>query len=143
MTLSVLSLLAFAAAAIAAPNNLVSVSYDKTFDDKTTKLATLACSDGENGLLQYNYTTLGVVPNFPNVAGIPAIQGWGSENCASCWKVTYKSRSVNVLGVDVGQGGVNMALATMNKLTNNMAENLGRIQATLEKVDAGDCGFKP
>lgn len=87
------------------------------------------------------YNVLGDLPKFPYVAGVSAVAGWNSPSCGTCWKVTYKGNSVNVLAVDVGSQGVNMALAAMNALTNNQAQALGRIQANVEQVDASQCGL--
>ncbi|KAI5282751.1 hypothetical protein KEM54_002626 [Ascosphaera aggregata] len=141
MQFSLVSMFCLASAALAAPASILSVTYDRTFDNAHTPISTLACSDGENGLLNHGWTFLGQVPSFPRVAGISAISGWNSPNCGTCWKVTYNGTSVRVLGVDVAGHGVNMGLKTMNRLTNHQAESLGEVQATVEQVHVNECGL--
>lgn len=86
------------------------------------------------------YTTFGSLPGFPSIGGVPAITGWNSASCGTCWKLTYNGKSINVLGVDVAEAGTfNIALAAMNKLTNNQAKHLGRVKVTYEQVSTSDC----
>ncbi|KAI5306400.1 hypothetical protein KEM56_001063 [Ascosphaera pollenicola] len=141
MKFSLVSILSLASAALAAPATVMSVSYDETYDNAATSLANLACSDGEHGLMPKGYKIIGDLPKFPYVAGISAVAGWNSPFCGTCWKITYKGHSVNVLAVDVGSQGVNMALDAMNDLTKNQAKALGRIQANAEQVAAHHCGL--
>jgi hypothetical protein len=46
-----------------------------------------------------------------------------------------------VLAVDHAAEGFNIALAAMNELTGNQAEQLGRIDAQWSQVAASDCGL--
>ncbi|PSR87105.1 Cerato-platanin [Coniella lustricola] len=117
------------------------VSYDTTYDNAATSLGVTACSDGANGLETKGYSTLGSLPGFPYIGGAPAIAGWNSANCGTCWTLTYNGHSINVLAVDVGSGGFNLAEEAMNALTNNQAVALGRITATATEVDASVCGL--
>lgn len=38
---------------------------------------------------------------------------------------------------------MNIALGAMNKLTNNQATQLGRVEATVKKVGVSQCGLTP
>ncbi|KAI5299732.1 hypothetical protein KEM55_001818 [Ascosphaera atra] len=141
MKLFAFSLLSLISAAVAAPQNLQSVSYDATYDAAGTALTALACSDGSNGLISKGYKTLGDIPSFPYVAGVSAISGWNSPSCGTCWKVTYNGKSIKVLGVDVSKDGVNTGQKAMDELTNGQAVSLGRIQASVEQVASSECGL--
>ncbi|KAF2763357.1 snodprot1 [Pseudovirgaria hyperparasitica] len=138
MQFSLVSVLALAASATA-----VSVSFDNVYDSSSTPLANTQCSDGANGLItRYGWTTLGQVPKFPNVGGAGPVQSWNSANCGKCYKLTYGSQSVNVLAVDgTTDGSFNIAQAAMNTLTNGQAAQLGRVEAGVEEVAAGECGL--
>jgi len=110
------TLAALSAVAFASPSTL---SWDNTYDDSGASLATVACSDGSNGLLTRGFTTFGSLPNFPNIGGVPAITGFNSASCGTCWKVTFTNgqgaqKSINVLGIDTGAKGFNVAKAAMN-----------------------------
>lgn len=86
------------------------------------------------------YTTFGSLPAFPNVGGAYVVAGWNSAECGTCWKLTYKNKSIHVLAIDHAEAGsFNIALAAMNKLTGNKAKSLGRIKATYKQVSAADC----
>jgi hypothetical protein len=52
-----------------------------------------------------------------------------------------KSKSINVLAVDVADDGFNISLEAMNALTNNLATELGRINVESEQVAASKCGL--
>ncbi|PLB40221.1 allergenic cerato-platanin Asp F13 [Aspergillus candidus] len=124
----------------------VSVSYDPKYDVGGTSLSTVACSDGVNGLLTEGFTTFDSVPGFANIGGAPTIPGWNSENCGKCYQLHYKAgkidKSIYVAAIDSAPGGFNIALGAMNKLTNGLAEQLGRVDATYTEVDRALCGFK-
>jgi hypothetical protein len=68
---------------------------------------------------------------------------FNSPNCGTCWQLTYNGVSINVAAIDhAGAGTFNIALKAMNKLTNNQAEFLGRVNAQAQQVPATVCGFK-
>ncbi len=117
-----------------------SVSYDQTYDVASNSLDIVACSDGPNGLLTKGYTTFGSLPNFPFIGGVPAVATWDSVNCGTCWSLTYDNTTIKVLAIDVSTG-YNIALEAMNKLTDNQAEFLGRVNATAAQVAASECGL--
>ncbi|GJJ06195.1 hypothetical protein Clacol_000384 [Clathrus columnatus] len=119
-----------------------SVSYDQTYDVGSTQLTQVACSDGRNGLITKGFSTFNSLPGFPLIGGVPAISGWNSSSCGSCWQLQYQGNTINVLGIDVGRGGFNIALEAMNQLTNNQATFLGRITATATQVSPAACGIR-
>ncbi|KAI0373180.1 Cerato-platanin-domain-containing protein [Pilatotrama ljubarskyi] len=139
LTLAALSLLV--SSALGATNTTVSVSYDEAYDHASSSLATVACSDGTHGLLTKGYKTFGALPHFPNIGGAAVVGGWNSAECGTCWQLTYKNKSVNVLAVDHAQKGWNVALGAMNALTGGKARQLGRIEATAKQVDKSKCGL--
>ncbi|KAF7970192.1 hypothetical protein HWV62_24838 [Athelia sp. TMB] len=129
--------------ALAATSTL---SYDQTYDTKSTSLSTVACSDGTNGLLTAGFTTFGSLPKFPYIGGAQAVAGWNSPNCGSCWNVTYTnskkvSKSISVLAIDHTDSGFNIALEAMNTLTGGIAKELGRITVTSKEIAASNCGL--
>ncbi|KAI0076216.1 Cerato-platanin [Panus rudis PR-1116 ss-1] len=119
----------------------VSVSFDETYDNGSQSLATVSCSDGQNGLLTKGFTTFSSLPSFPNIGGAPAVGGWNSEACGTCWELTFNGTSINVLAIDSGASGFNIALGAMNKLTNGQAVALGRVNANATQVNATACGL--
>ena len=57
------------------------VSYDRGYDEASRSLTSVACSDGENGLLtRFGWEFQGSTPQFPNIGGVPAVGGWNSPN---------------------------------------------------------------
>ena len=70
------------------------VSFDNIYDNSSGSLATVACSDGPNGLLS-RFPTFGSLPSFPNIGGAQAVAGHGSPNCGSCWQLTFNGKSIN------------------------------------------------
>ncbi|KAI0696577.1 Cerato-platanin-domain-containing protein [Cerioporus squamosus] len=112
----------------------VSVSFDQTYDNPGGSLTTVACSDGPNGLITKGFSNFTSLPGFPNIGGAFAIGGFNSANCGTCWALTFNGTTINVLAIDTASNGFNIALAAMNKLTNNQAEFLGRVNATARMI---------
>ncbi|KAI0628776.1 immunomodulatory protein [Trametes polyzona] len=134
--------LALAALALLVPSALgVTVSYDETYDNRSGSLSTVACSDGSHGLLTKGFSTFGSLPHFPNIGGAAVVGGWNSAQCGTCWQLSYKGKSINVLAVDHAQSGWNIARGAMDKLTGGKARELGRIEATAKQVDKSKCGL--
>lgn len=126
----------------------VSVAYDTVYDNAKGSMATVACSDGENGLLSRGFATFGSLPKFPRIGGAVAVTGWNSSSCGTCWKLTYNkpkggSKTINVLAIDVGGSGAgfNIALAAMNELTDGNGAQLGRVNVQSTQVDDSLCGL--
>ncbi|KAJ7903593.1 immunomodulatory protein [Mycena olivaceomarginata] len=133
------SFFVFAVAALAD-----TVAYDETYDNGSTSLNVVACSDGVNGLETKGFSTFGSLPKFPFIGAVGAVEGWNSVNCGTCWQLTYAAtgKSINVIAVDhAGPGTFNVALAAMNALTNNQAKALGRVTITSKQVAKSVCGL--
>lgn len=137
--LTSLSILALFCTLVA--GDVESLSYDTAYDSKPSSINAVACSDGQNGLGTRGYNTLGSLPNFPNIAGVPAIKSWNSPNCGSCWELTYKNTSVYLLGVDKGNDGYISSQKAMDTLTGGNAVEFGRINVTAVRVSASKCGL--
>lgn len=124
----------------------VTVSYDTEYDNGSQSLSTVACSNGPNGLLTRGFTTFDSLPNFPNIGGAPAVTGFDSAGCGTCWELTYVnpqgvSTSINILAIDVASPNYNIALEAMNTLTDNEATFLGRVPVTATSAPASACGL--
>jgi len=124
----------------------VTLSYDEAYDVSGSSLATVACSDGANGLMTRGFTTFGSLPSFPRIGGAAAIPGWNSTNCGTCWQLTYTNsskiaKSINVLAIDHTDSGFNIGLGAMNTLTNGQAVQLGRVDVVSKQVSASVCGL--
>ena len=131
------------APAAPAPAQTTAISYDPKYDQGTSSLTTVSCSDGVNGLISKGYSDFKSLPGFPLIGGAPTVEGWDSPNCGKCYQIHYKAgnvdKTINVLAVDVARGGFNLGLQAMNQLTNGLAEQLGRVQATYSEVDQSQC----
>lgn len=139
---SIMSFALLAASALAAPAaTTLRVSYDRAYDNRSSSLDTVACSDGSHGLKTKGFSTFGSLKNFPNIGGAQYIAGWNSASCGSCYQLKYNGKTINVLAIDHADSGFNLSLQAMNKLTNNQAENLGAIQAIVTPLAASACGL--
>ncbi|EJD54220.1 cerato-platanin [Auricularia subglabra TFB-10046 SS5] len=116
------------------------VTYDTVYDNSKLSTNLIACSDGKNGLRTKGYKTIGALPSFPNVGGAPAIAGWNSKKCGTCWNVVYKGRNVTFTAIDAAKT-INLSKKAVNYLTKNQAVKLGTVQATYTQVDASACGL--
>lgn len=83
----------------------------------------------------------GDIPTFPFIGGAQAIAGWNSPSCGTCWRLEYNGQSINVLAIDHAVAGFNIARGAMDKLTNNRAVQLGRVEAKATMIDAKMCGM--
>ena len=128
--------------AFAAPSPATdSVTYDQTYDTASYSLNGVACSNGEHGLVTKGYTTFDSLPSFPYIGGARAVRGWNSPNCGTCWALTYKGKTINVLAVDTTGVGFNIALTAMNDLTSGRAVELGKVSVQYAQVNASVCGL--
>ncbi|KAN0082358.1 Cerato-platanin [Tylopilus felleus] len=120
------------------------LSYDNNYDNGALSLDSVACSSGQYGLETKNssWTTLGSLPNFPNVGGVDTVSGWNSPQCGTCYAVTYAGTgiTVNILAVDKSQSGFTVSQAAMNTLTNGQAVQFGRVSVSYTQVDPSVCG---
>jgi len=138
--LSILSLLLAPALATPTPAT-VKVTYDTVYDKKTESLNNVACSNGKYGLVTKGFKTLGSLKAFPYVGGAAAVAGWNSPDCGTCWALTYKNTTINVLAVDHCADGFNLSEEALNKLTGGHAVEWGYVKATAKQVDAKTCGL--
>lgn len=155
ITATLISLLALTASTLGAPveaeeaaaaaGQTISVSHDQKYDVGTSSLTTVACSDGDNGLINRGYTNFNSLPSFPRIGGAPTVNGWNSPNCGKCYKIHYSNphyqNTIFVTAVDAAPGGFNLGLNAMNLLTNNRAVELGRVDAVYSEADPSNCGF--
>ena len=123
----------------------LTAGYDTAYDDANRPLSSVACSDGPNGLLTRNFTTLGSLHNYPYVGGAPSVTGWNSPGCGTCWTITYTNsngatKSINLLAIDRSSNYI-MPTAAMNKLTDGQAVFLGRVTVTDVNVPPSVCGL--
>ncbi|KAG5337168.1 hypothetical protein C0989_010437, partial [Termitomyces sp. Mn162] len=132
---SILSLVLLPILSLADP-----VTFDRTYDNKSGSMLTVACSNGLHGLANC-FPTFGSVPSFPNIGGAAAVASFDSPNCGTCWNLTFQSITISVLAIDHAGEGFNIALEAMNTLTNGQAEFLGRVNATSAQVDKSFCGM--
>ena len=119
--------------------------FDTVYDDPSRSLSSVACSDGFNGLLTRGFTTFGSLPKYPHIGGAPAVTGWNSTGCGTCWNLTYTNaegtaKSINLLAMD-SSANYNMPTAAMNELTNGQADSLGRVSVTDANVHPSFCGL--
>lgn len=124
----------------------VTVAYDTAYDNASQSLATVACSDGPNGLLTAGFTTFGSLPHFPHIGAAAAVAGYNSPNCGTCWQLTYTNtkgvqKHINVIAVDHAGAGFNIALGALNELTGGQGVQLGRINADAKQVASSVCGL--
>lgn len=134
ITMKFLSALALLPLALAA-RTPTSISWDPVYGNGGQSLATVACSDGSNGLLTKGYTTFSSLPQYPNIGGSPTVAGWNSANCGKCYNLYYGSVVVKVRAVDTAPGGWNVNKAVLDKLTGGRAEAVGRVNGEYEVVN--------
>ncbi|KAI1778946.1 SnodProt1 [Hypoxylon cercidicola] len=126
---------------LVAASSAITVSYDTGYDDKSRSLTSVACSDGQNGLItRYGWQTQGAIPAM-YLGAADTISGWNSASCGTCYELSFNGRSVNVYAIDHVNAGFNIGLDAMNALTNGQAVALGRIEATSRQVDVSACGI--
>jgi hypothetical protein len=119
----------------------VSVTFDTAYDNPSLLLSTVACSNGEHGLVTKGFSTVGSLPTR-FVGGAPTVAGWNSENCGACYSLTYNQTTVYVLAIDVAIAQFNVAQSAMDKLTGGHAAELGSVTAKYAPAQAKECGMK-
>ena len=117
------------------------VRYNTIYDNPSFPLNDVACSNGPNGLATAGFPTLGKLPTFPGVGGVFAVSGWGSPECGSCWKLSYKGNSILVTAVDTISDGFDISLKAMNILTSGHAVALDSIDAVATQLPRIHCGL--
>jgi len=117
------------------------VRFNTIYDNPSTSLNNVACSNGANGLVTKGYTTFGSLPSFPGIGGVFAVKGWNSTECGSCWELAYQGNWIYVTAIDTISEGFDISLEAMNYLTNGQAKQLDSIDAQAAQVDKKFCGF--
>ena len=122
----------------AAAQQVVTASFDNTYDDAGASTNIVACSN-----LTPQHPTFGSFPTFPNIGGSFAIAGFGSAECGSCWQLTYAPTGVSIFvtAIDHTGDGFNLSEEALNTLTDGQAEFLGRVDVTATQVSASSCGL--
>jgi len=116
------------------------VRYNTFYDNASTSMNNVACSNGDNGLVT-KFPTFGSLPSFPAVGGVSAVKGWNSPECGSCWELTYEGNTIYVTAIDTLFEGFSISLGAMNILTNGEAQHLDVIDAEATQVDRWHCGL--
>ena len=120
-----------------------STSYNPNYDNPQLSMSAVACSDGPHGLMK-RFPTVGSLPGYPYVGAAPAVTGWNSPNCGTCWNITYTDegvmRTISLLAVDASTN-YTTTTAAMNNLTNGQAIFLGRVDVTVVQVPSSVCGL--
>jgi hypothetical protein len=121
---------------------MVTVSYDAGYDIASRSLREVSCSDGPNGLItKYKWQVQGQVSGFPAIGGMQGVQ-WNSPKCGTCWKLQYGGNTIRVVALDAAyNGGFNIGLEAMNRLTNGNAEQLGHVDAVVAQEPPRACGL--
>lgn len=119
--------LAAATGVLAQSGNSGTIKVTYTYDYGNPQFSTygVSCSDGKNGIrTKYGYKTIGQVPTYPYVGGIPAAN-YNSTSCGSCWRLDYGGQTIIFTAIDHAGATFNIARPAMDKLTNNKTDALG------------------
>ncbi|KAH0832021.1 Cerato-platanin [Lanmaoa asiatica] len=141
--ISSLAILAAAALPCFAQSGTVKVTYDTMYDDPTWSLGNTACSNGVNGL-ESKWPTLGNVPNYPFVGGIPGLT-WNSTLCGTCWQLAYlapngTTSTIAITAVDEAYT-FNIAENAFSTWAGSSGVAAGYVNATAVQVSPADCGI--
>ena len=96
------------------------VRYNTFYDNPSTSMNNVACSNGQNGLVTKGFPTFGSLHTFPNAGGVYAVGAWNSPECGSCWQLTYPGtgNSIYVTAIDTVYSGFDISHQQMNMLIN-------------------------
>ena len=119
------------------------VRYNTFYDNPSTSMNNVACSNGQNGLVTKGFPTFGSLHTFPNAGGVYAVGAWNSPECGSCWQLTYPGtgNSIYVTAIDTVYSGFDISLGAMNTLTGGNAVALDSIDASATQVPKFYCGL--
>ena len=130
----------------AARSVTVLVQYDTVYDNPSTSLNTVACSDGKNGMITKGYQTFGSLPSFPDIGAASAVEGYNSASCGSCWGLSYTSGNttitIYVIAIDHATQGFVIAKTALQHLAGQQGVDAGKINATATLVRGSLCGLK-
>ncbi|KAJ3490377.1 hypothetical protein NLI96_g1466 [Meripilus lineatus] len=117
-----------AASPPSSPINLTSSPY---YDDKQFPLSKLGrCSDV---LVGKDRKVLGDLKNFPKVGLAYFVHG-PQTDCGSCWRLSYKNDSIDVLALDNAGDGFVLSEEALKMLTGTTT---GRFSAMIQQVPTG------
>ncbi|KAK7037546.1 hypothetical protein VNI00_011038 [Paramarasmius palmivorus] len=138
---AIFNALAFTSSAIA-----INLAWDTNYDSPNASLTTVACSNGDNGLItRFNFSTFSDLPTFPFIGAAPNIAGFNSPNCGTCFLLNFTNstgtHSIHFTGIDVGVNSFVTGQNALNSLTNGQAEQLGVIPVNMTIVNATGCGL--
>ena len=117
------------------------VRYNSFYDNPSTSLDDVACSNGPNGLLTAGFNRLSDLPTFPDIGGVFAVGSWNSPECGSCWKLSFKGNSILVTAIDTVSDGFDISLEAMNTLTGGCAAVVDSIDAFATQIERIHCGI--
>ena len=144
MFITSLILLSFAILPCFAQGGNVRVTYNTLYDDPSWPLSSTACSNGVNGL-ENKWPTLGDVPSYPFVMGIPGLV-WNSTLCGTCWQLEYEydadgDKIVTVVIAVDEAGTFDVAEAAFSAWAGNSGVEAGAVNATATQISPSDCGI--
>lgn len=138
---TLISLFFLSALATATPTNSFKVTFDPFYDNPAGSLLNTACSNGANGLVTKSFNTFGQLPHFPFIGGAPAVEGFNSPECGSCWLLSYEGRSIAVAAVDTAFT-FNINSLAFNVLTGGRGQELGVVEGVeARELERSACGF--
>ncbi|KAG9315825.1 Cerato-platanin-domain-containing protein [Chiua virens] len=119
-----------------AQSGTAKVTYVGLYDNPDWPLDSTACSNGDNGL-DTKWPTLGDIPGYPLVAGIPGLT-WNSPSCGTCWELSYVNdigvtHTVTVTAVDAAYT-FNLAKSVFMELADASAVQAGFFEATAAQI---------
>ena len=129
-SLQIVSLIClFASATPSIAQTLTTVTWSSFYDNANQSTAIIACAEWAAG---NNFTTLGDVPAFPNIGGASIASG-NTSACGTCLSILDEQTgiTIEVTVVDAATTGVVVSLEALNVATENNAQNLGSIQASV------------
>lgn len=137
----IFSILSAAVFAHLAQGETVRVTYDALYDNPTWPLSSAACSRA----LGAQWPTLGSVPNYPFVGGIPGLT-WASTLCGTWWQLKYTASNgttsnINITAVDAASYGFNISKTAFSSWVGSSGVAAGSVTATAVQLPPAGCGI--
>ncbi|PCH38037.1 hypothetical protein WOLCODRAFT_23042 [Wolfiporia cocos MD-104 SS10] len=109
--------LCVAGIAMAAPTyTYVPVAYNVSYDQGSVSVDTLTCG---SKLKAAGYTNLSSLPSFPNIGGFANVTGPDSDECGTCWVLSWGGNFQSILVVDSADDGFVVSEEAMTGLILN------------------------
>ena len=114
-------------------------TFSTAYDNGATSTNTVACSNGQNGLVS-RFPTLGQIPSFPFIGGAFDVV-WNSPNCGGCWRVTNIANNISIhfTAVDTSSS-IDLSSVAFRALNNGVIGN-GVLNVTAGKISSSVCGL--